>query len=156
MDTEQLKEMQVKFRQGLEKLDLLCKCLAMVGQAQQLELHMLGLDREEGELAFRFAGTRYYVRIRLTDRQVGYPGAAYSVPTGWLDWGRYGPDGRREPPEQANYYEERGILCDLDKDEFYCNFASCDDERLQRGLLQKLSRLVERTVALANVRSVGG
>ncbi len=43
MDTEQLKEMQVKFRQGLEKLDLLGKCLAMVGQAQQLELHLLGL-----------------------------------------------------------------------------------------------------------------
>ena len=154
MDTEQLKEMQVKFRQGLEKLDLLGKCLAMVGQAQQLELHLLGLDSVEGEFAFRFAGTKYYVRIRLTDRQVGYPGAAYSVPTGWLDWGRYGLDGRREPPEQTNYFEERGILVDLDKDEFYCNFASCEDERLQRGLLQKLSRLVERTIAQNNVRSL--
>jgi hypothetical protein len=79
---------------------------------------------------------------------------SYSVPMGWLDWGRYNASGLREAPEQSNYYEERGMLCDLDKDVFYCNLRSLEDERLQRGLLQKLTRLVRRTVAQNNVRGL--
>jgi hypothetical protein len=79
---------------------------------------------------------------------------SYSVPMGWLDWGRYGPGGLREPPEQSNYFEERGMLCDLDKDEFYCSLRSFEDERLQKGLLQKLARLVGRTVAQNNARAL--
>jgi len=154
MDVDQLKGLQVKFRQGVEKLHLLGKCLEKLGRDQGLDLRVLSVEEEEGELVFRFAGTRYYVRARLTDRSVGDPGMSYSVPMGWLDWGRYGTSGQREPTEQANYYEERGILCDLDKDEFYCNFTSCEDERLQRGLLQKLTRLVGRTVAQNNVRAL--
>ena len=154
MDVEQLKGLQVKFRQGVEKLELLGKCLEKLGRSQGLDLRVLGIDAEEGELGFRFAGTRYYVRARLTDRSVGDPGMSYSVPMGWLDWGRYNTAGQREPSEQSNYYEERGILFDLDKDEFYCNFASCEDERLQRGLLQKLARLVGRTIAQNNVRAL--
>jgi hypothetical protein len=154
MDADQLKELQVKFRQGVEKLELLGACLEKLGRAQGLDLKVLGVDAEEGELAFRFAGTRYYVRARLTDRSVGDPGMSYSVPMGWLDWGRYGAGGLREAPEQSNYYEERGMLCDLDKDEFYCNLSSFEDERLQRGLLQKLTRLVRRTVAQNNARGL--
>ena len=154
MDTEQLKELQVKFRQGVEKLELLGACLEQLGRAQGLELRVLGVDAEEGELDFRFAGTRYYVRARLTDRSVGDPGMSYSVPMGWLDWGRYSSGGLREAPEQSNYYEERGILLELDKDEFYCNLSSCEEERLQRGLLQKLARLVGRTVAQNNARAL--
>ena len=154
MDLEQLKGLQIKFRQGLEKLELLGGCLAKIGQAQGLDLRVLGVDGEEGELTFRFAGTKYYVRVRLTDRSVGDPGMSYAVPMGWLDWGRFGGGGRREAPEQTNYYEERGLLCDLDKDQFYCNLQSCDDQRLTRGLLQKLQRLVGRTLALNNVQSV--
>ncbi len=154
MDMEQLKGLQVKFRQGVEKLELLGDCLGKLGSSQGLDLSVLGVDAEEGELDFRFAGTRYYVRVRLTDRSVGDPGMSYSVPMGWLDWGRYGTAGLREPAEQSNYYEERGMLCDLDKDEFYCSLTSLEDERLQRGLLQKLARLVGRTVAQNNVRSV--
>jgi hypothetical protein len=153
MDVDQLKDLQVKFRQGVEKLHLLGKCLEKLGRDQGLDLRVLSVEEEVGELVFRFAGTRYYVRARLTDRSVGDPGMSYSVPMGWLDWGRFDVAGLREPPEQANYYEERGILCDLDKDEFYCNFSSCEDERLQRGLLQKLARLVGRTVAQNNVRA---
>ena len=154
MDVEQLKGLQVKFRQGVEKLELLGKCLEKLGRSQGLDLSVLGVDAEHGELKFRFAGTRYYVCARLTDRSVGDPGMSYSVPMGWLDWGRYGATGLREPAEQSNYYEERGMLCDLDKDEFYCSLASFEDERLQRGLLQKLARLVGRTVAQNNVRGL--
>lgn len=154
MDVDQLKGLQVKFRQGVEKLHLLGKCLEKLGRDQGLDLRVLSVEEEEGELVFRFAGTRYYVRARLTDRSVGDPGMSYSVPMGWLDWGRFDVAGLREPPEQANYYEERGILLELDKDEFYCNFSSCEDERLQRGLLQKLARLVGRTVAQNNVRAL--
>jgi hypothetical protein len=154
MDVEQLKGMQVKFRQGVEKLELLGKCLETLGRAQGLDLRVLGIDAEQGELGFRFAGTRYYVQVRLTDRSVGDSGMSYNLPLGWLDWGRYNPAGQREPPEQSNFYEERGVLCDLDKEEFYCSFASCADERLQRGLLQKLARLVGRTVAQNNIRAV--
>jgi len=154
MDVDQLKGLQVKFRQGVEKLHLLGKCLEKLGRDQGLDLRVLNVEEEEGELVFRFAGTRYYVRARLTDRSVGDPGMSYSVPMGWLDWGRFDVAGLREPPEQANYYEERGILLELDKDEFYCNFSSCEDERLQRGLLQKLARLVGRTVAQNNVRAL--
>jgi hypothetical protein len=79
---------------------------------------------------------------------------SYAVPMGWLDWGRFSPEGRREAPEQSNYYEERGILLEVDKDEFYCSFQSCDDERLTRGLMQKLERLVGRTLALNNAQAV--
>jgi hypothetical protein len=117
-------------------------------------LTVLGVDAGEGELTFRFAGTRYYVRVRLTDRSVGDPGMSYSVPMGWLDWGRYGASGLREPAEQSNYYEERGILCDLDKDEFYCSLANFEDPRLQNGLLQKLARLAARTIAQNNARAL--
>jgi hypothetical protein len=154
MDVEQLKGLQIKFRQGLEKLELLGKCLARIGQAHGLDIGLLGVDGEQGELTFRFAGTKYYVRVRLTDRSVGDPGMSYAVPMGWLDWGRFGASGERQAPEQTNYYEERGLLCDLDKDQFYCNLQSCDDQRLARGLLQKLERLVVRTVALNNVQVV--
>ncbi len=154
MDMEQLKGLQVKFRQGVEKLGLLGDCLGKLGKSQGLDLRVLGVDAEEGELGFRFAGTRYYVRVRLTDRSVGDPGMSYSVPMGWLDWGRYSAAGQRESAEQSNYYEERGLLCDLDKDEFYCSLTSFEDERLRRGLLQKLARLVGRTVAQNNARAV--
>jgi hypothetical protein len=154
MDVDQLKGLQVKFRQGVEKLELLGKCLQQLARSQGMDLRVSGVDAEEGELGFRFAGTRYYVRTRLTDRSVGDPGMSYNVPMGWLDWGRYNASGLREPAEQSNYYEERGILCDVDKDEFYCSFTSCEDERLQRGLLQKLARLVGRTVAQNNVRAL--
>jgi hypothetical protein len=154
MDVEQLRGLQLKFRQGQEKLELLGRCLDGLGKAQGLDIRVLGVDGEEGELAFRFAGTKYYVRVRLADRSVGDPGMSYAVPMGWLDWGRFSLDGRREAPEQSTYFEERGILCDLDKDQFYCNLQSCDDERLTRGLLQKLDRLVGRTLALNNARSL--
>jgi hypothetical protein len=154
MDIEQLKGLQVKFRQGVEKLGLLGKCLEQLGRSQGLDLRVLGVDAEEGELDFRFAGTRYYVRARLTDRSVGDPGMSYSVPMGWLDWGRYGASGLREPAESSNYYEERGILCDLDKEEYYCSLADFEDERLQRGLMQKLARLAARTVAQNNARGL--
>jgi hypothetical protein len=153
MDVEQLKGLQIKYRQGLEKLEMLGKCLAKIGQAQGLDVRVLGVNGEEGELTFRFAGTKYFVRVRLTDRSVGDPGMSYAVPMGWLDWGRFARGGQREAPEQTNYFEEQGILCDVDKDQFYCNFQNCDDERLTRGLLQKLERLVGRTVALNNVQS---
>ncbi len=154
MDVEQLKGLQIKFRQGLEKLELLGACLEKLGRSQGLDLRLQGVQAEEGELCFLFAGTRYYVRLRLTDRSVGDPGMSYSVPMGWLDWGRYSAGGQREPPEQSNYFEERGLLCDLDKDEFYCSLRSFEDERLQKGLLQKLARLVGRTVAQNNARAL--
>jgi len=154
MDVEQLKGLQLKFRQGQEKLELLGRCLDKIGRGQGLDIRVLGIDGEEGELTFRFAGTKYYVRVRLTDRNAGDPGMSYAVPMGWLDWGRFALEGRREAPEQSNYYEERGILLEVDKDQFYCSFQSCDDERLNRGLLQKLERLVGRTLALNNAQAV--
>jgi hypothetical protein len=154
MDVEQLRGLQLKFRQGQEKLELLGGRLDRLGKAQGLDIRVLGIDGEEGELTFRFAGTKYYVRVRLTDRNSGDPGMSYAVPMGWLDWGRFSLEGRREAPEQSNYYEERGLLLEVDKDQFYCSFQSCDDERLTRGLLQKLERLVGRTLALNNAQAV--
>jgi len=154
MDVEELQALQGKFRQGLEKLGCLGKCLARLAEREGLEIKLEGIDESEGELTFRFAGNRYYVRIRLTDRSAGDVSMSYPVAQGWLDWGRFNSLGAREPPEQANYYEERGLLCELDKEEFYCSLKSCDDERLLKGLLQKLQRLIARTIAVNNAQAV--
>lgn len=153
MDIEELQALQGKFRQGVEKLTLLGECLEHIISRHGLDLRVEGIDEREGEMDFWFAGTRYYVRVRLTDRSVGDVGAAYSVPIGWLDWGRYNSINQRQMPEQTNYYDERGILCELDKEEFYFNLQHCDEERLLKGFVQRLQRLVGRTIAMNNVQS---
>lgn len=153
MDTEELKALQAKFHQGMEKLGLIRSCLAGLQQRAGLEVATEEVDPRQGELCFWFAGQRYYVRVRLTDRGVDNVGAAYNVPIGWLDWGRFSAQGVREAPEQSNYFDDRGILCELEKEEFYCNFRDCEDQRLLKGMLLKLQRLVGRTIAVNNARS---
>ncbi len=154
MELEELRGMQKKFKQGLEKLELLKSCLTALHRQTGIEVQADTIDRRAGELSFWCAGTGYYVRIRLTDRGIDNIGTDYHVPIGWLDWGRRGPGGGREAPEQSNYYDERGILCTLEKDEFYCNLQNCDEEKLSKGLLYTLQRLVGRTIAVNNARSV--
>lgn len=150
MDTEELKALQAKFHQGVEKLNLIKGCLAGLKQRAGLEVPTEEVSLREGELCFWFAGQRYYVRIRLTDRGVDNVGADFNVPIGWLDWGRFSPQGTREAPEQSNYFDDRGILCELEKDAFYCNFKDCEDDRLLKGMLLKLQRLAGRTIAINN------
>jgi hypothetical protein len=150
MELDEMKGVQGKFKQGLEKLELVNSCLAKLKEQTGLEVVVDSVDKQEGVLTFWFAGTRYYVKIRLTDRGIDNVGTEYNVAIGWLDWGRCSAAGDRASPEQSNYYDERGILCQLEKEEFYCNFENCDEEKLRRGMLYKLQRLVGRTIAVNN------
>ena len=150
MDVQTLKAVKQKFDQGVGKLHLLERCLGQLGSDQRLDVLVEPVNETLGELTFWFAGTRYYVRVRITDRETDDVGVDYRVPIGWLDWGRHNARGQVEPPEQSNFYDQRGILCEMEKDEFYCSFEDCGDNRVASGLTKKLERLVGRTIALNN------
>jgi hypothetical protein len=150
MELDEMEAMQGKFKQGLEKLELIKSCLAKLKKRTNLDVEAEPVDKQEGILTFWFAGTRYYVKIRLTDRGVDNIGTDYNVAIGWLDWGRFGAAGNREAPEQSNFFDERGILCEIEKEEFYCNFQNCNEEKLHRAMLYKLQRLVSRTITANN------
>jgi hypothetical protein len=150
MELDEMKTVQGKFNQGLEKLELIKSCLAKVKKQAGIEVEAEPIDKREGLLAFWFAGTRYYAKIRLTDRGVDNVGTDYNVAIGWLDWGRFGAAGSRETPEQSNFFDDRGILCEIEKEEFYCNFQNCDEEKLRKAMLYKLQRLVDRTITVNN------
>jgi hypothetical protein len=154
MELDEMKSVQAKFRQGLEKLDLIRSCLAKLNKQTGLEVEADSVDKREGSLGFWFAGTRYYVKIRLTDRGIDNVGTDYNVAIGWLDWGRYDPAGGRLTPEQSNYFDERGILCEMEKEEFYCNFQNCSEDKLRKAMLYKLQRLVGRTITVNNALAV--
>jgi hypothetical protein len=150
MELDEMEAMQGKFKQGLEKLELIKSCLAKLKKRTNLDVETEPVDKREGILTFWFAGTRYYAKIRLTDRGVDNIGTDYNVAIGWLDWGRFGAAGNREAPEQSNFFDERGILCEIEKEEFYCNFQNCNEEKLNRTMLYKLQRLVNRTITANN------
>ena len=150
IDIEELKSMQAKYRQGLDKLKDLSACLGRLRKRTGLEILTDPIDEKQGELGFWFAGTRYYVRIRIADRSIDNIGADARVPIGWLDWGRQDSECGRAPAELSNYFDDRGVLCTFEKEEFYCNFQSCDEERLEKGMLSTLQRLVGRTIAVNN------
>ena len=150
MEMDEMKAVQGKFKQGLEKLELIKSCLSKLKKQTDLEVEAEPVDSREGVLAFWFAGTRYYTKIRLTDRGVDNIGTDYNVAIGWLDWGRFGAAGNREAPEQSNFFDDRGILCEMEKEEFYCNFQNCNEEKLRRAMLYKLQRLVDRTITVNN------
>ena len=150
MELDEMKAVQGKFKQGLEKLEFIKICLDTLKKQTDLDVEADPVDQREGVLTFWFAGTRYYVKIRLTDRGVDNIGTDYNVAIGWLDWGRIGTAGTREAAEQSNYYDERGILCEIEKEEFYCNFQNCDEEKLRRAMLYKMQRLVGRTITVNN------
>jgi hypothetical protein len=154
MELDEMKSVQAKFRQGLEKLDLIRSCLAKLNKHTGLEVEADSIDKREGSLGFWFAGTRYYVKIRLTDRGIDNVGTDYNVAIGWLDWGRYDAAGGRLTPEQSNYFDERGILCEMEKEEFYCNFQNCSEDKLRKAMLYKLQRLVGRTITVNNALAV--
>ncbi len=157
-ELEELKALQAIFRDGLEKLSLLEAYLADTKARNALDIEFDELNERDGVLNFWFAGTKYYVKVRITDRNLddrgleGDIGLEYRVPIGWLDWGRYNSRNQREIPEQSDYYDDRGILCNLDKEEFYCSLQP-GDKRLEKVLLQKLQRLVSKTVAMNISRS---
>jgi hypothetical protein len=150
MELDEMKAVQGKFNQGLEKLEFIKTCLAKLKKQTDLDVETDPVDKREGVLTFWFAGTRYYVKIRLTDRGVDNIGTDYNVAIGWLDWGRCGTGGNREAPEQSNYFDERGILCEIEKEEFYCNFQNCNEEKLRKAMLYKIRRLVGRTITVNN------
>jgi hypothetical protein len=154
MELDEMKAVQGKFKQGVDKLELVKSCLAKLNKQTGLDVEVDSLDKREGILTFWFAGTRYYVKIRLTDRGIDNIGTDYNVAIGWLDWGRFDARGYRDLPEQSNYFDERGILCQLEKEEFYCNFQNCDEEKLRKGMLYKLQRLVGRTITVNNALTV--
>jgi hypothetical protein len=154
MELDEMRAVQSKFKQGLEKLELIESCFGRLKKQTGLEVEAAGVDRREGILSFWFAGSKYYVKIRLTDRGVDNVGTDYNVAIGWLDWGRFNSGGAAEPVEQSNYFDERGILCELEKEEFYCNFQNCDEDKLRKGMLYKLQRLVGRTIAVNNALTI--
>ena len=154
MDTQELKAIQSKFEQGLAKLDLLSRCLSHLGESQGLALEVESVETKQGELGFWFAGTRYAVRIRITDRGIDDVGPSYRVPVGWLDWARGAESGDSGPALQSNYYDDRGILCEEEKQEFYCNFESCDDSRVVGGLARTLQKLASHTIAVNNAATL--
>ena len=157
-ELEELKAMQAIFRDGLEKLSLLKTYLADTKARNALDIEIEKVNERDGVLNFWFAGTKYYVKARITDRNIDDRGLEddigleYRVPIGWLDWGGYNSRDQREIPEQSDYYDDRGILCNLDQEEFYCSLQP-GDNRLEKVLLQKLQRLVGKTVAMNNSRS---
>ena len=153
MTPDEFVTIQGVYRLGLDTLASLEGCLRNVADAHKLSLETEGVDRLRGELTFWFAGARYYVRIRITDRNIddsGDVGTEYRVPSGWLDWGRFDVNDLREQSTQNNSFDERGMLCEVDSEEFYCDFTHCDDPRVSAGLMSKLNRLVGRTIALNN------
>jgi len=150
MEMDELLALQGKFEQGLEKLELIKSCLAKLNKQTGLKVEVDAVDKRAGILTFWYAGGRYYVKIRLTDRGIDNIGTEHNVTIGWLDWGRFGSEGGLQEPEQSNYYDERGILCELEKEEFYCNFRNCNEEKLRRGMLYKLQRLIQKTIAVNN------
>ena len=154
MELDEMMAVQGKFKQGLEKLEFIKTCLAKLKKQTDLDVEVDQLDKREGILTFWFAGTRYYVKIRLTDRGVDNVGTDFNVTVGWLDWGRFTTGGERENPEQSNYFDERGILCEIEKEEFYCNFQNCNEEKLRKAMLHKLQRLVGRTITVNNALSI--
>lgn len=150
MQPEEFKAIQAKFRQGIEKLELVRRCLDNLAEKNDIDIAIEDLDKRSGELIFWFAGTKYYSRIRITDRDVDDMEPGFRVPIGLLDWGRYGIGAQNESPDQTNYYDERGILFEQEKEEFYCNFSNCDDPQVSRGLLGTLQKLATRTIAINN------
>ena len=152
MRTEELIAIQEKFDQGVQKLYLLNTCLQSVSAAMGLKVTATPVEESRGMLRFCFAGADYYVRVRVTDRDVDDVGGEYRVPIGWLDWGLINDDGVADGAVQSNYYDDRGILCELEKEEFYCDFSSCGDDRVHRGMSSNLSKLVGRSIALNNAR----
>jgi len=85
MERSELKNVQSKFKQGLKKLELLQACLRRLAEEGIAEISVKNIDNESGELLFRYAGTCYYIRIRITDRGIENVGPEYNVPIGWLD-----------------------------------------------------------------------
>jgi hypothetical protein len=154
MELDEMMAVQAKFRQGLEKLEFIKTCLAKLKKQTDLDVEVDQQDKREGVLTFWFAGTRYYVKIRLTDRGIEDIGTDFNVAIGWLDWGRFGTGGERETPEQSNFYDERGILCKIEKEEFYCNFENCDEGKLRKAMLYKMQRLVGRTITFNNALTI--
>ena len=154
MELDEMKAVQGKFKQGLEKLDQVRSCLAHLRKQLDLDVEAEEVDKREGLFPFWFAGTKYYVKIRLTDRGIDDIGTDYNVAIGWLDWGRFNGTGKTEAPEQSNFFDERGILCEMEQERFYCNLENCNEERLRKGMLYILQRLVGRTIAVNNALSI--
>jgi hypothetical protein len=150
VDTSELKALQGKFQQGLDRLRELSRCLKEVCARSGLNITVEALDEVAGELPFWFAGTRYAVKVRLTDRSLDDVGVSYSVPLGWLDWGRYGTSQRAD---QSDFYDDKGIMCEAEKVPYHCDLSDCENGQLEQGLLHTLQRLVAKTVALNNTGS---
>lgn len=146
--------LQSVFKTGLGKLVVIDRYIEMVRKTNSLEFLIDGIDEKRGELNIWFAGSRYYIKIRLTDRDVEDVGPEYRAPMGWLDWGRYSRYGRMEPPEQSNFYDEKGILCELDGKEYFCNLQKSADEQMLTVLRNTLSKLIRKNIAVNNVESV--
>ncbi len=153
MDLDELKALEIKFQQGLERLRELSDCLKTVGARADIALETDDIDERQGELPFWFAGARYYVRIRLTDRTIDDVGVPYGAPIGWLDWGRYGADGRPDRAEQSDFYDSQGVMCESEKQAFHGDLKTCGDKRLEQALLHTMQRLVSRTIAVNNARA---
>ena len=151
MELRELQSIQHKFDQGNAKLTLLSDCLLHINDKHEINLVVESIDQKRGELKFWFAGANYYAKVRISDRGIDDIGTSYRVPIGWIDWGRYSHDA--DPPIQSNFYDERGILCEEEKQEFYCSFEACDDEKTASVLIRTLQMLASRSIAVNNTIS---
>lgn len=152
MQPEEFKAIQNKFEQGIEKLQRLKRCIEHIQTQTGIILRIEGIDDKAGQLSFWFSGNRYYVKVRITDRDVDNMEPGFRVPIGWLDWGLYDEKNFRDAPIQSNFYDERGVLCEQEDDEFYCNFEDCTNERIKTGILITLNKLATRSIELNNLR----
>ena len=154
MDLEEVKAIQKKFVQGVEKLKKLKTCLSEICSREGIKVETGAIETRDGVFSFWFAGSRYYVKIRISDRALEDIGTAQKVPLGWLDWGRYNESGSRETGLYTNFFDDKGLLCEAEKEEFYCDLADCSKEKLRRGMLAILQKLVDRTITVNNTVSL--
>ena len=154
MEKEEFGALDGRFKQGLEKLESIRERLADLAGRLGVDIEAEPLCRREGELAFWFAGTRYYARLRIADRSLDDGGAPVTVPIGWIDWGQYDLSGLHGTVDQSTYFDDRGVLFVVDREEIYCDVGRRDDALAARALLSRLSRLVTRTMAVNSASRV--
>ena len=150
MEFEELKTIEAKFSQGIEKLNRLTECFQELKKRGLVGITIEEVDTVNGELTFYSAGTRYYVRIRITDRSLEDIGTDYKVPLGWLDWGSFDINNLRMHPDHSNFYDDKGVFWELEGKEFYSDLKNCEDEKLTKAMLLKLQRLAAATIARNN------
>lgn len=152
MEKEEFRALEGRFKQGLEKLELIRARLADLAGRLGVGIDTEPLRGREGEVVFWFAGARYYARVRIADRSLDDGGPPVTVPIGWIDWGQFDLSGAHGAADQSTSFDDRGVLFVVDKEEVYCDVGRSDDPVVGRALSSLLSRLVARAMAANSSR----